>query len=72
MSTADDAQSRIRQMVEDHDYFKKALERRKDEVRAERGMPHVHGEYIEGCFRCDLSRDESDRADRVDAEDGGR
>lgn len=21
-------------------------------------VPHMHSEYVEGCFRCDLSRDE--------------
>lgn len=26
------------------------------------GIPHNHAEYVEGCFRCDLSRDEVDRA----------
>lgn len=23
-----------------------------------KGVPHNHPEYVEGCFRCDLSRDE--------------
>lgn len=23
-----------------------------------KGTPHTHSEYVEGCFRCDLSRDE--------------
>lgn len=23
-----------------------------------KGTPHTHGEYVPGCFRCDLSRHE--------------
>ena len=23
------------------------------------GVPHDHSEFVEGCFRCDLSRDEA-------------
>jgi hypothetical protein len=32
-------------------------------VGPKQGTPHNHGEYIEGCFRCDLSRQESKGAD---------
>lgn len=29
------------------------------------GVPHDHREYVPGCFRCDLSRDEAEDADHA-------
>lgn len=28
-------------------------------MKAARGVPHLHREFVPGCFRCDLSRDET-------------
>lgn len=66
VAAKDEHSLRIKQMADDPDYFTKAQERHKDDIRRERGIAHDHREYVAGCPRCDLSRDEvPDAAERV-------